>query len=98
MCPLVVVCRDDDPSFPLQAQTQHFGGAPLANPAYGVHPPHTNQQHESSLVGGSLYPTLDEFMGLEITADMLASHQVALFQPQAVSQLLLELVPKHLNP
>ena len=52
---------------------------PSAPPAYGVHPP-------SKDVYGSaeLYPSLNDFMVLEITPEMLSVNQVALIQSQSV--------------
>lgn len=52
----------------------------MAPPAYDVHPPSTNTiQHQAEL-----YPSLNDFMGLEITPEILAANQVALFPSQTV--------------
>ena len=53
-----------------------------APPAYDIHPPQNNGH------GGAphdvLYPSLNDFMGMEITPEMLAANQVALFPSQQV--------------
>lgn len=45
-------------------------------PMYGVHPPQSNGKANNATV---LYPSLNDFMGMEITPEMLSANQVALF-------------------
>lgn len=63
----------------IKAQTQAFHHQHVQQPTYGVHPPQKSaltSQHE-------LYPSLNDFMGLEITHEMLASNQVTIYQPSS---------------
>jgi hypothetical protein len=48
---------------------------------YGVHPP---QSHAIITENAILYPSLNDFMGMEITSEMLSANQVALFPAQSV--------------
>jgi hypothetical protein len=50
-------------------------------PVYGVHPP---QSHAIITENAILYPSLNDFMGMEITSEMLSANQVALFPAQSV--------------
>ncbi|KAK4004671.1 hypothetical protein OUZ56_006399 [Daphnia magna] len=62
----------------IKAQIQECRKA-VAAPSYGVHPPQSiGIQYENSV----LYPSLNDFMGMEITTEMLAANQVALFPSQ----------------
>lgn len=66
----------------IQAQFQVLGnhsGPGTAPPAYGVHPPSI----KDAAFGGELYPSLNDFMGMEITPEMLSINQVALIQSQS---------------
>lgn len=71
--------EDMEASKMIKAQVQAFS-PPSAPLPYAVHPP---QSIAASAGGSQLYPTLNDFMGLEITAEMLASHQLALTHPQS---------------
>jgi hypothetical protein len=49
---------------------------------YGVHPP---AQSNGKTIGATvLYPSLNDFMGMEITPEMLSANQVALFPSHTV--------------
>ncbi len=50
-------------------------------PVYGVHPPQSHTMHNENAI---LYPSLNDFMGMEITSEMLSANQVALFPAQSV--------------
>ena len=77
-----------------QAQIKEHHKAVASAPVYGVHPPQSNGRINENTI---LYPSLNDFMGMEITSEMLSANQVALFPAQSVINYLKNLHSSNVN-